>query len=1061
MSNALLRLNCDHDIFSAYDCSKNDSEQKRFMAVLNEVRRTCTEKGVAEDGDTGIPDPKFYLAVITGLIVQRLSAQNQVGLPELLRLLHIAMQSAPLDSHVAGELADKLIPILESKETAQNSVLLPPLLQVTANLSRRTRFTDTQEEVLISAVCEAALNEKSKVRNTASKAIYDNPNLHQRCLERLFQTCDQSPIRALTVLKNIASSAKPNDWKKNAESILQYCESDNRAVRVKAFELMSHCLHHLPPETVIAIVDQFTRNKPEAPGDVLIAMAQLLQSAITMLAREAPASLVENFPRFLHQMISFLTIQDDEAQQIISQTILYAIAAITSNAGEAQDFARLAPVVSELNSSLTIQYMTVWPQVYSILSTLPPQLHEHTYELLSDPIIASLQKLTADLDSHHRDVIVSFIATCMNEMGIGQFFESTGFTLDSDDAYKYVAIPVLTQYSSKKNVTDLQFTEEIILPFEADVYQRVFPDEDIDRNTDEWVSNHLLWVNLWNALPQCVTSKEGEMMPEFVELCCMRFDAHRDLIRPISKIFFNVAKFIAGMHEPLLKLINACVDASTASCAIPAISAICAAKPSDDLNSFFQSVAKDCLQKALDPDQITNACALVDVILAMCPYISDQNRKLFYDMMIRFIKKQGPFQKRALRAIRDLIKKYHFEGTVNELKEVLASTQDRPTSSTIRYRILLMTTLLEIATDEYAELLTEFLPEIVAAVKDQGEKTRAAAEEALITIGQFQSEGMQSVDSLVAAVCTGFAQDSSSYVASSMEALAIIMQRFFAKCSNEVTNNACEAVWAASQVQQTSEVARSALSFARVLLNRVPKLVEENQLESVLSLAVMCTKRSNWEISNSGKYLIEKCIEKFGIDPVTAKFPKDELKLLRGARKEQNRKTRAAEKAKGDEKENASSDDGIELDDRDHERELDLLDSANVISKKAVKRDDDEDENLEFDEHGRIVMKEAPKARKGRQTKEEDEDEDDFDHGNEVDELMDKRRAKLMKKREQQRAVFLNETGNKFRAPRGKGDQMKKGGQVPFAQAALNSKSVNKRFRGQMKAQYKELFKKK
>ena len=499
MSESLTHLNCEHDIFSAYDCLKNDKEQARFMAVLQEVRQICNEKGQANDGDSGIPNPKFYLAIITGLIVQRLTANNLVGLPELLRLLNIAMQSTQLDSHVAAELTDKLLPILENKETSSNIVLLPPLLQVTANLSRRTRFTDMQQEVLISSLCEASLNDNSKVRNTASKAIYDNQNLHQACLERLFSIADQSPLRALTVLKNIAIAAKPNDWKRNAEAILHYCESDNRAVRVKAFELMSYCLHHLPPETVLDIVEQFTKTKPEAPGDVLIAMSQLLQSAITMLAHNTPALLADKFPQMLHQMLSFLTIKDDEAQKIINQTILYAIAALTANAGESNDVSKLAGVVNELNSALTIQYMTIWPQVYSIMSTLPPQLHDKTYEVLQEPIIASLQKLTADCDAHYREVIVSFIASCMNEIGIGPFFQQTGFPLDSEDSFRFVAIPVLTVYNSKKNVSDLAFTEEAILPFEAELYDMVFPDGDVDRNTEEWVSHNLLWNNLWNA----------------------------------------------------------------------------------------------------------------------------------------------------------------------------------------------------------------------------------------------------------------------------------------------------------------------------------------------------------------------------------------------------------------------------------------------------------------------------------------------------------------------------------------------------------------------------------
>jgi hypothetical protein len=1055
-------LNAQFDIFSAYDCSRNDKDQKRFIAVLDEVKQACLQK--AEENpklhvpdETGIPDPKFYLMIISSFIVHRLENKNTVGIPELLRLEFIAMQKSPLDSQVAAELADRLIPLFQGADNA----LLATLCPVAANLSRRTKFNQVQLKGLIESLCDAALSDNSKVRNTASKAIYDNDNIHQLCFDRLFEVVEKSPLRALTVLKNIASAAKPGVWTKYAEIILAQCESDNRAVRVKGFELMSYCLHHLPPETVVSMVNKFTEKKPEAPGDVLISMSQLIQSAITMLARESPQLLADNFPNFLHQMLFFLRLKDDEAEKTINQTILYGITALISNAGETREFTRLQGVIAELTNALTVQYMDIWPQVFSILSTLPPQIHENTFELMQAPITAALEKLSTDADSHHKDVVVQFVATCMNEMGIRGFFEATGYPLDNEDAYKNAIIPVLTAYNSRKNGTDLLFTEENFFPFEAHLYEVLSQAEsDEERNTPEWVNTNILWNNLWNAIPQCVTSSQGEQMEAVVELCCMRFEEHKELIRPISKIFYNISRFIANMEQPLMLLINASVDSSTSSSTIPAISAICSAKKSDELNSFFTSIAKRCLETASDPNQMNIACALVDVILAMCPYLNDENKDLFYKMMVRFIKKEGNFQKKALRAIRELIKKYKFPGAILELKNVLASTSENQSSSTIRYRILLMTTLLEASTDEYSELLSEFLPEIVAAVKDQGEKTRSAAEEALQTIAGFQAEGMGTVDALIAGICAGLASDSSPFVASSIESIAIVLRRFYGKVSAEVMESACEGVWSAAKATQTSEVARSGLTFCKMLITRVPKYAEAEQLKNIIEFAIMCNKRTNWEIRDNGHHMIERCIEAFGIDPVTEVFPKEELRLLRGARKENSRNTRKKESEEKNGKDDDKDDnDEIEFDDRYNDRELDLLDTSNVIAKKAITHaSDDEDENLEVDDKGRIIMKEAPKARKTRQTKEAEDNSED--EGNEVDDLMNKRRSKKLRQRQEQKAKFVEETGNKFRAPRGKGDVMRKGGQVPFAQATLSAKTVNKRLKGQMKAQYKELFKK-
>ncbi|EAY23625.1 hypothetical protein TVAG_119620 [Trichomonas vaginalis G3] len=1041
-------LNAEHDIFSNYDCLKNDPVQARFMSVLEEVRQSIADKAsntasLHVEGETGIPDPKLYLAVISSLIVHRLSQNNKAGIPELLRLLIVAMQSATLDSSIAAQLAELTVPLFNGADNA----LLAALCPVAAALSHRTKFNPVQVTTLIEGICAATLSDDSKVRNTASRAIYDNDNIHQLCFDRLFEICDQNALRALTVLKNIASAAKPGVWTKYAEPILNFCQSDNRAVRVKGFELMSYCLHHLSPETVVSIINKFTAKKPEAPGDVLQSMALLIQSAITMLARESPALLADNFPNFLHQMLMLLTLEDEQARNTINQTILYGIAALTNNAGQTNDFTRLQGIVKELDGALIIQYMTIWPQVFSILSTLPPQLHAATPDILFQPILNALEKLKQDKDMHGKDYIVSFVATCMNEMGLAQFYTGTPELIDDAEVFQYVYIPLINAYNSRKHGTDLDFTIEKILPIERYLYQ-----EKLDNPDD--VNRHLVWANLWNALPNCVTTNSDDIS-EFIEMCCQRFKDHKELIRPISKIFHHLAAKIANMEGPLSLLVNSAIDASTASVSIPAISALCAAKDSASLKDFFHGVAMQCIEYARDPDKMDVSCALVDVILAMCNYVDESYRKMFYDLMLKFVKGESHFQKKALRAIRDLITRFKIEGAVHELKDVLANTGENVTSSTIRYRILLMTTLLQICGDEYGELLSEFLPEIVAAVKDQGEKTRSAAEESLQTIAQLSADNFSSVDAIVAGIMVGIISDDSSFVSASIDSLSIVLRRHYDKVTPETLNGTCDGVFGACKANQKSEVFRSGLVFCKMLLTRVPKYTEQNQLHNIIELSIACNKRTNWEIRDKGHHMIERCIETFGIDPVTNVFPKEELKLLRGARKESNRNQK---KAKSNQNKDNDESDGIELDSRYDEHEIDLLSSANIIKRKEVEQKDESDnDELQFDERGRIIMKEAPKTRKSRK-EEKDEDEDE-DRGNELADYINNRRQKKNRDREEKKAKFVEETGNKFKAPRGKGDVMKKGGQAPFASAPLSAKVVNKRYRSQMKAEYKKLFK--
>ena len=248
------------------------------------------------------------------------------------------------------------------------------------------------------------------------------------------------------------------------------------------------------------------------------------------------------------------------------------------------------------------------------------------------------------------------------------------------------------------------------------------------------------------------------------------------------------------------------------------------------------------------------------------------------------------------------------------------------------------------------------------------------------------------------------------------------------------------------------------MSFAKLLVKKRPRFVEADQLNQIIKLCIECVKKPNWEIHGKGKHMIQKCIEEFSYEKVHQFFPKSESKILRGAKKEFNRE----EKKKNENNSNSKSNNNeVEFDHGSNENVLDLMDPSQVISKVQKIQDDQEpDENLEFDERGRIVMKEATKTKKTNVSNLNEVVDDDDDFGNEVTDLMKKRRQKrLAEKQRQTEESFISETGNKFRASKGKGDVMKKGDQTPYAFAPLSSKTVNKRYRGQMRSAYKKLFK--
>ena len=1023
------------DIFAGYECLRNDPGQKRFIQVLDLVRESIMKQGAAGAIQVGsAPSPAIYLAAIASLTTHRLESKEYDGLPEFLRLLHVALGNANVDSTVAERILNGILPLLESKSVD----LCVAISQVIVQLCHHASVDEAAVKKIVDFLCAGALHDDPRLRKAAAQAIYDFKEIHEVCFNHLFGLVSENPLRALTVVKNLAPGMKKELWPRYFEVVAHQCESSNRAVRVKALQIMAICLHYLPAATVIDMMVKFSEKTPDAPGEVLTAMAELFQSGLTRLAHDEDKSvLAVNFPGMMHRLLLLLTVGDEDAEKLIKNTILYGVQAVL--ALENGDL--LNAVVEKLTEKLTVQFIGIWKHVYEILSTIPDRLQGQTFDFLRNPIMSSLEKLSAD-DSRNAYDILGFLMSCANQTGLTVFFEQTGVEVNNEELFKKIVLPILTEYRGTRSPDDLTFVMNNLLPVEGELYERL-----------EIPEMKLLWMNLWNALPNCCRTnltQENQELMHFAEFICSRFDAHRELVKPISKIIQVIAPH-CRYDDFLITLANASVNTSTASSVVPAIAAVARSLDSNTVNSFFVGlVGEKIIPMARNKDTVDTACALVDVALAIQPYLNEENQNLFYQSLLTFAKQPNHFQKKGLRALRTLIQKHNFPTASDDLMAVLAASQKAISSSTVRYRVLLMSTLLHIPGGDKGQMLNEFLPEFVGALKDTGSKTRAAALTAVLQVASDAVEANVPLSPILAGISLGLTAQSTSFVSSSIEAIDAIVGKFYDRIPPEDLEKTSILIWKSTESANASEVVRSALKFGKTLLSRVPKFTEASQLGNILLFGTRCIKRTNWELKGKGHSIIEKCMEEFGVEKVTKAFPPNEEKLLRSVRKEFNRDTRKKNQ-KTQKEDKSTTDDKMEFDARYDEDAHDLLDPSQTIARISTTQDDGED--LEFDDRGRLVLKEAPK-KKSKDAK-DGEASDEEDRGNEVSEhLRTKRRGA---KKQVDQGAFVTETGERFKAEKGKGDQQR-GQTTPFAYAPLSSKVVNKRYRGQMKAAYKKMF---
>jgi hypothetical protein len=492
----------------------------------------------------------------------------------------------------------------------------------------------------------------------------------------------------------------------------------------------------------------------------------------------------------------------------------------------------------------------------------------------------------------------------------------------------------------------------------------------------------------------------------------------------------------------LVALANASVDPSTSSCTVPAIAALARAMDSRVVNAFFIRLMHERIVPfAADSDHTEIPCALVDVALALLPLLDDENRDVFYRILLSLVRQQNHFQKKALRALRQYLMAFPVASASADLSAALAECTGSRSSSVVRYRLLLMATLLKLPNSDTAAMMNVFIPEFVAALKETGLKARAAAAAALLGIAADTVAAEIPLTTLLSGIASGLSAESPAFVSASMDGIDLVVARHFDAIEPAELCAICAVVWKATETAEANAVCRSALKFAKTLLARVRRFVEAEQLPNVLMLGVHCVKRPNWEIKGKGHKMIERCIDHFGIDAVTRAFPPGQEKLLRGARKESRRENRPeAPTGKRDPRPK------IELDARFDEDVHDLLDPGETITRPPEPEDA---EGFELDEKGRLKLKDAPK-RKTRAVKEA-ADSDYDEEGNDVHQMKNRQKDKSRK------PIAVATAAEKAKTPKGRAEERKERA-AAFSFTPRSPKVVSKRNRAVMKAEYRRMF---
>ncbi|PRT52437.1 Ribosomal RNA-processing protein 12 [Wickerhamiella sorbophila] len=305
------------------------------------------------------------------------------------------------------------------------------------------------------------------------------------------------------------------------------------------------------------------------------------------------------------------------------------------------------------------------------------------------------------------------------------------------------------------------------------------------------------------------------------------------------------------------------------------------------------------------------ALTMMDVIIAMAPYLAKESQQAFFNIFMTVSKKSNAplLQKKAFRTFTRFVDAHEGQipnlGAVSEFMIELAPLV-QPAARRTRLQALLL--VVQALPKSDLHFIPTVLSEVILATKDVNEKTREASFELLIVMGQKMAEGGVidhgkiadlDDDEEVAAnlgeyftmVMAGLLGSTPYMISASITALAYLFYEFKDELDEEQALEVVETVWT-FLTSPNREIVKSVLGFVKVSILVLPTEALEPRLSELLESLLGWSKDHKNHFKAKVRHIIERLIRRFPYDTLAQHFPEADMKLLQNVNKSKERAKR-------------------------------------------------------------------------------------------------------------------------------------------------------------------------
>jgi len=355
--------------------------------------------------------------------------------------------------------------------------------------------------------------------------------------------------------------------------------------------------------------------------------------------------------------------------------------------------------------------------------------------------------------------------------------------------------------------------------------------------------------------------------------------------------------------------------------------------PLKDLNVFFNK-ALDLLKQSLETMETTSSnnknnnyknnpnvlppmsYTMLDLLIAMVQYLDVNSTKQLYDMAVTTLifKDDGTLQKKGYKLLKQITESENNKSmileNIEDLQNKLSSTVMTTATPVKNVRLLTFINIIKILPESDLHMIPDILSETILCTKEPREKTRSAAYELLVVMGNKMKNGGTVVISKVSEadpnsadveaninefvfsmVVAGLAATTPHMISATITSISRLIFEFKKDLDIDLIHQLLYTMDNFVNCK-SREIVKSALGFFKVAtISLDVDILTPHLSQIIIGLLVWSNEHKN-RFKVKVRHILERMIRRFGYDIIEKHVPESDKKLIVNIKKRRERAKR-------------------------------------------------------------------------------------------------------------------------------------------------------------------------